>query len=103
MPRHERGSLRCHSSLARTPALSRRSGSRVRRRSMVRLAGSVIILIITALDFRFGRPGTGLHIAGLTAGVLLALSVIVDRLRRRAELRADGSTAQPDEHLDSKP
>jgi hypothetical protein len=70
---------------------------------MVRLTVSVIILIITALDVRFGRPATGLHIAGLTAGVLLALSVVIDRLRRRSVAQDGEPDPQHDEHLHSNP
>jgi hypothetical protein len=46
----------------------------------MRLAVSVALLVITALNVRFGRPQDGLFLANLAAGVLLALSVVVDRL-----------------------
>ena len=38
------------------------------------------ILLITALDLQLGRPNIVLHVAGGIAGLLLILSVIVDRI-----------------------
>ena len=46
----------------------------------MRLIVSVAILLITVLDVRCGRPQDGLFFANLVAGVLLALSVVIDRL-----------------------
>jgi hypothetical protein len=46
----------------------------------MRLAVSVAILLLTVLDFRYGRPDDGLFLATLAAGVLLALSVVIDHL-----------------------
>jgi hypothetical protein len=46
----------------------------------MRLAMSFFILVVTALDFRFGQPELGLQLANMVAGMLLALSVIVDHL-----------------------
>jgi hypothetical protein len=46
----------------------------------MRLLASSLILVITALDFAFGQPGTALHVAGLVAGILVALTVVIDRL-----------------------
>ena len=48
----------------------------------MRLAVCAFILLVTALDFRFGSRGSLLSFAGLAAGVLLALTLIADRLRR---------------------
>jgi hypothetical protein len=45
----------------------------------MRLSLSFFILLVCALDFYYGQPGSGLHIAGLVAGILLAASVIFDR------------------------
>ena len=46
----------------------------------MRLAMSSLIIIVTALNFRFGQPEPTLLLAGMAAGILLALSVIVDHL-----------------------
>jgi hypothetical protein len=46
----------------------------------MRLAMSFFILVVTALDFRYGEPGSALQLAAMVAGALLALSVIVDHL-----------------------
>jgi len=44
----------------------------------MRLVIAGLVLFVTILDYRFGDPGTVLHVAGLVAGLLLLLSVIVD-------------------------
>jgi hypothetical protein len=46
----------------------------------MRLAMSFLILVVTVLDFRFGLKEAGLLLADMVAGILLALSVIVDHL-----------------------
>lgn len=46
----------------------------------MRLAVSVAILLVTVLDFRFGHRGDGLFVVTMAAGVLLALSVVIDHL-----------------------
>lgn len=58
----------------------------------MRLLVSGIILLVTTLDLYLGKSASGLHIAAIVAGVLLALSVIMDFLwldppasRERAE------------------
>lgn len=58
------------------------------RSTAMRLVISGLILLVTSLDFKFGQPGTPLHIAGLAAGILLAGTVLADHLwlgRRDAE------------------
>jgi hypothetical protein len=44
----------------------------------MRLLASSFILCVSALDFAFGQPGETVHLLGIVAGLLLALSVIVD-------------------------
>jgi hypothetical protein len=44
----------------------------------MRLLVSGLILLVTALDMRFGRAGLALDIAGMVAGALVALTVIID-------------------------
>jgi hypothetical protein len=46
----------------------------------MRLLVGALILLVTTLDFHFGRSPAGLQIAALTAGILLALTVVIDRL-----------------------
>ena len=46
----------------------------------MRLAMSFFILIVTALNFRFGQPESDLLLANMAAGILLVLSVIADHL-----------------------
>lgn len=48
----------------------------------MRLIASAGILLITALEFQFGPPRPALQVAGLTAGCLLAGSVVADLLLR---------------------
>jgi hypothetical protein len=55
----------------------------------MRLLVSALILLVTTLDFEFGRSAAGLQVAALAAGILLALTVVADHLlgappRRRA-------------------
>ncbi len=46
----------------------------------MRLAMSFFILVVTVLNFRFEQKEAGLLLADMVAGILLALSVIVDHL-----------------------
>jgi hypothetical protein len=46
----------------------------------MRLAMSFFILVVTVLNFQFGQTEFGLQLANMVAGMLLALSVIVDHL-----------------------
>jgi archaellum biogenesis protein FlaJ (TadC family) len=52
----------------------------LRRSTAMRLAISGLILLVTLIDFKFGQPGTPLHIASLAAGILLAGTVLADYL-----------------------
>lgn len=66
---------------------------------MRRLALCGFILIVTALDFRYGHPAPGLQIAGLVAGLLLALTVIIDHVSpdagQRMEPKRNGENHPP--------
>lgn len=64
----------------------------------MRLIASLTILLVTVLDFRFGQPRAALQIAGLVAGVLLALSVAVDRLLTLRNDPPAPATTERDEH-----
>jgi hypothetical protein len=44
----------------------------------MRLLVCIVVLVIAALDARFGQTGAAIWIAGFVAGGLLALSAIVD-------------------------
>jgi hypothetical protein len=44
----------------------------------MRLIVCILVLVVTALDARFGKTGTAIWIAGLVTGALLALSAILD-------------------------
>lgn len=44
----------------------------------MRLIVCILVLAVTALDYRFGRTSPTVWIAGLATGGLLAISVIVD-------------------------
>jgi hypothetical protein len=69
----------------------------------MRLTVALFVLVVTALDFRFGRPTTALHIAALVAGALLAASIVIDRLLREpgeGAGRRRAGEASSDEHRD---
>ena len=63
----------------------------------MRLLISALILLVATIDFQFGTPGTGLHIAALCAGLALAISVVIDYVwidplgRRDRPRRQDGN------------
>lgn len=46
----------------------------------MRLLVGVLVLVITALDVWAGHPDRALQIAGAAAGMLLLVSVVVDRV-----------------------
>jgi len=69
----------------------------------MRLSLSFFILLVSALDFYYGRPGSSLHIAGLVAGILLAASVIFDRLMCDAPQPGGERDQERGDHLPSEP
>jgi hypothetical protein len=69
------------------------------RSTTMRLVISGLIFLVTSLDFRFGQPGTPLHIAGLTAGILLAGTVLADYFWLRRRNGAGRETGQQREPL----
>jgi hypothetical protein len=68
----------------------------------MRLSISFFILVVSALDFWEGRHGSNLYIAALVAGILLAGSVIVDRLIYGRRKLAVEDEPEHDDHLPSK-
>jgi hypothetical protein len=60
----------------------------------MRLLVSGSILGIATLDFAFGRPGTTLHVLAVLAGVLVALTVVIDHYWPDPAERPAGSTAK---------
>jgi uncharacterized protein YqfA (UPF0365 family) len=55
----------------------------------MRLLVSALILLAATLDLQFGRSPVELQIAALAAGILLALTVVIDHLRRAPSRQAD--------------
>ena len=62
----------------------------------MRLLVSALILLVTAVDFRFGRSSTGLQVAALLAGILLAITVVLDRLWLAAPPPSEAEHPPPD-------
>jgi hypothetical protein len=69
----------------------------------MRLIVAVLILGVTALDLWFGAPETALHFWGLIAGILLALSLVIDHLILGHERDAPSKAQDKAERLRSEP
>jgi len=69
----------------------------------MRLIASACILLITALEFQLGPPRPVLQVAGLTAGCLLAGSVVADRLLRARHGKAGAATPPEGGRAQSRP
>ena len=67
--------------------------------SYIRLTVALLVVLVTALDLEFGRADPVLRIAALTAGALLAASVIIDRfLLRENGGEAHGASRPAEPH-----
>ncbi len=69
----------------------------------MRLIVAVFILGVTALDFWFGSPEAALHFWGLIAGILLALSLVIDRVILGHQRDAPSKGQDKAERLRSEP
>ena len=56
----------------------------------MRLLVSALILLAATLDFEFGQSPAGLQIAAIVAGILLALTVVIDHFLEAPRTKTDG-------------